>query len=238
MRGTPPIQRRPVTDALRASIVEDLPEINDIKDAELRANVIEAWAFSLAGSSFKRISDMPGEGNPDVLVLKRGDQSVHLRGVAHFAMKMVEEFAESHPEIKVDRDIVLAGALCHDIGKPYEFDPVNRKRWAEDPSRAGDPCLRHSVYGAHVCLSVGLPEEIAHIALGHSYEGDLMQRSLECLIVHRADHMWWSIAGGFGLLKAETAGMLETRKITPRALRTAKDREGQDDNGERPDAAG
>ncbi|MGY3647631.1 hypothetical protein ACVWW2_002922 [Bradyrhizobium sp. LM4.3] len=64
-----------------------------------------------------------------------------------------------------------------------------------------------------------------------------MQRSLECLIVHRADHMW-SIAGGSGLLKAETAGMLETRKVTPRALRSAKDREEQDDNGERPDAAG
>ncbi len=171
MRGTPPIKRRPVTEALRASIVEDLPEINDIQDAELRAKVIEGWAFSLAGSSYQRISDMPGEGNPDVMVLKRGDQSVHLRGVAHFAMKMVEEFAASHPEIRVDRDIVLAGALCHDIGKPYEFDPVNRKRWAEDPSRAGDPCLRHSVYGAHVCLSVGLPEEIAHIALGHSLEG-------------------------------------------------------------------
>ena len=137
MRGTPPIQRRPITDALRASIVEDLPEINDIKDAELRAKVIEGWAFSLAGSSFKRISDLPGEGNPDVLVLKRGNQTDHLRGVAHFAMKFVEEFESSHPEISIDRDIVLAGALCHDIGKPYEFDPVNRKRWAEDPSRAG-----------------------------------------------------------------------------------------------------
>ena len=88
MRGTPPIQRRPITDALRASVVEDLPEINDIKDAELRAKVIEGWAFSLAGSSYQRISDMPGEGNPDVLVLKRGDQTDHLRGVAHFAMKM------------------------------------------------------------------------------------------------------------------------------------------------------
>ena len=139
MRGTPPIQRRPVTEALRASIVEDLPEINDIKDAELRAKVIEGWAFSLAGSSYQRISDMPGEGNPDVLVLKRGDQTDHLRGVAHFAMKMVEEFETSHPEIRVDRDIVLAGALCHDIGKPYEFDPVNRKRWAEDPRAPAIP---------------------------------------------------------------------------------------------------
>ena len=128
---------------------------------------------------------------------------MHLRGVAHFAMKMVEEFAASHPEIKVDRDIVLAGALCHDIGKPYEFDPVNRKRWAEDPSRAGDPCLRHSVYGAHVCLSVGLPEEIAHIALGHSLEGQHIGLSTECYIVRHADHSWWHVAGALGLLKPE-----------------------------------
>ena len=119
-------------------------------------------------------------------------------------MKMVEDFAELHPEIKVDRDIVLAGALCHDIGKPYEFDPVNRKRWAEDPSRAGDPCLRHSVYGAHVCLSVGLPEEIAHIALGHSLEGQHIGLSTECYIVRHADHSWWHVAGALGLLKPDT----------------------------------
>jgi putative nucleotidyltransferase with HDIG domain len=204
MRGTPPIQRRPITDALRASVVEDLPEIDDIKDAELRAKVIEGWAFSLAGSSYQRISDLPGEGNPDVLVLRRGNQTDHLRGVAHIAMKFVEEFESSHPEVRIDRDIVLAGALCHDIGKPYEFDPVNRKRWAEDPSRAGDPCLRHSVYGAHVCLSVGLPEEIAHIALGHSLEGQHIGLSTECYIVRHADHTWWHVAGALGLLKPET----------------------------------
>ena len=91
-----------------------------------------------------------------------------------------------------------------------------------DRRAPGSPALRHPVYGAHICIAVGLPEEVAHIALGHSYEGDLMHRSLECLIVHRADHMWWSIAGGFGLLKAETAGMLEGRKIAPRAVRTVE----------------
>src|ERR1044072_6481356 len=143
MRGTPPIQRRPITDALRASIVEDLPEIKDIKDAELRAKVIEGWAFSLAGSSYQRISDLPGEGNPNILVLKRGDQSAHLRGVAHYAMKMVEEFETPTQEIRAVKDIVLAGPPSHEIGTPSDFDPVNKKRWAEDPSRPGDPCLRH-----------------------------------------------------------------------------------------------
>ena len=204
MKGTPPIRRRPITEELRASVVKDLPEINDIQDKELREKVIEGWCYSIAGSSYKRIRDMPGEGNPNVMVLKKGDQSEHLRGVARTAMVLVDEFQNAFPDVDVDRDIVLAGALCHDIGKPYEFDPVNRKRWAEDPSRAGDPCLRHSVYGAHICLAVGLPEEIAHIALGHSKEGTHIGLSTECYIVRHADETWWHLAGALGLLKPES----------------------------------
>ena len=111
----------------------------------------------------------------------------------------------------------------HDVGKAWEFEPENLKRWAADKSQSGSPSMRHPVYGAHICITVGLPEEIAHIALGHSYEGDLMMRSLECTIVHRADHLWWSIAGGFGLLKPEGAAMLEGRKIT--TARAARHRE-------------
>ena len=36
---------------------------------------------------------------------------------------------------------------------------------------------------AHVCLAVGLPEEVAHIALGHSMEGPFIGLSTECMIV-------------------------------------------------------
>jgi putative nucleotidyltransferase with HDIG domain len=195
------IERRAVTDEMRRSVLEDLPEIADIKNEDLRAKVIEGWAYSLSGSSFQRISDIPGEGNPDVLVLRRGNQTEHLRGVALLAMKFVEVFEATFPEVVIDRDIVLAGALCHDIGKPYEFDPVNMERWAKDPSRCGQPALRHSVYGAHVCLTVGLPEEIAHIALGHSLEGQHIGLSTECYIVRHADHTWWHVAGALGLLE-------------------------------------
>jgi putative nucleotidyltransferase with HDIG domain len=231
-------QPRPVTDALRATVLEDLPELARVRNEELRHKAIEAWAYALAETDFPRVTAIPGEATPGVFALKRGSQAIHLRSVARIAIAIADEFAQEFPEAMVDRDIVLAGALLHDVGKAWEFDRANRKRWEADKSQAGSPALRHPVYGAHICIAVGLPEEIAHIALGHSYEGDLMQRSLECLIVHRADHLWWSIAGGFGLLVAETAGMLESRKITPRALRPAKDREKQDDNGERADAAG
>jgi len=187
----------------------------------MRTKSIEAWAYSLAGSSFHRISDIPGEGNPGVMSLVRGSQADHLRGVAHLALATVKEFAATFPEIDVDRDIVLAGALCHDVGKPYEFDPENMARWNADPSRAGQPTLRHSVYGAHICLAVGLPEEIAHIALGHSLEGQHIGLSTECMIVRHADHTWWQIAGALGLLRPDSLSSAE-RMSRPRTIGRAR----------------
>lgn len=210
---------RPITDALRATVREDLPEIANIADPELRRLVVEAWAYSLARSSFGRITDIPPEGNPGLSVLKRGTQADHLRGVAGLALRIVVEFETTRPEVAIDREIVLAGALCHDVGKPYEFDPVRMARWAADPSAAGQPTLRHSVFGAHVCLAVGLPEEVAHIALGHSIEGTHIGVSTECMIVRHADHVWWQVAAATGLLKPESLGQAGPM-MRPRRLRT------------------
>jgi putative nucleotidyltransferase with HDIG domain len=212
-------ERRPVTDALRNTVVEDLPELADVKNEELRRKVVEAWAYALSETSFPRITAIPGEANPAMFALKRGSQADHLRGVARVATAIADDFSRAFPEAVIDRDIVLAGGLVHDVGKAWEFEPANRARWTADGSQAGSPSLRHPVYGAHVCITVGLPEEIVHIALAHSHEGELLNRSLECIIVQRADHLWWAVAGGCGLLEPATAGVLEARKITPRALR-------------------
>ncbi len=197
-------QQRVITEALRQTVVEDLPEINEIQNPDLRRKAIEAWAFSLAHSSFGRISDIPPEGNPGQSTLKRGTQADHLRGVTHLALAIADEFKATRPECIIDRDVVLTGGLCHDVGKPYEFDPINLRRWAEDPSAVGQPTLRHTVFGTFVCLSVGLPEEIAHIACAHSLEGQHLGLSTECMIVRHADHVFWQIAASLGLLKPES----------------------------------
>ncbi len=212
-------ERRPITQGLRDGVLEDLPEIALIAQEELRAKTIEAWAYALSGTGFDRIDDIPGEANPGMLRLRRGSQAVHLRSVTRIALAIADDFAATFPEARIERDIVIAGGLLHDVGKAWEFDPENLARWRADPSQAGLPALRHPVYGAHICLAVGLPEEIVHIALSHSHEGDFQQRSLEALIIHRADHPWWSIAGACGLLDAESGVILATRKITPRAPR-------------------
>jgi hypothetical protein len=54
----------------------------------------------------------------------------------------------------------------------------------------------------HLCLTVGLPEGVAHIAGGHSGEGELIQRSLEATIVHHADYAFWHVLAAGGLMEA------------------------------------
>lgn len=93
-----------------------------------------------------------------------------MRGVFRYTNVIAREFQDAYPAVSIDWGILLAGAACHDVGKPYEFDTENRQRWQRDPAGAGAPTFRHSVFGMHVCLTVGLPDEVAHIAVGHSFE--------------------------------------------------------------------
>jgi putative nucleotidyltransferase with HDIG domain len=193
-----------VTDELRARVREELPEVEEIGDAALRERVVEAWATALARSSFNAISEIEPSGNPGVNTLKRGTQTDHIRGVTRLAMKIADELASILTDLEVDRDVLIAGALCHDIGKPWEFDPENRERWKRRPHAAGLPSIRHPAYGAHICLSVGLPEEVAHCVAAHSGEGELLVRSLENTIIHHADYAFWGIAQAGDLLEPES----------------------------------
>ncbi len=218
MNDLPSLNPRPTTDELRKSVRDDLsPEIDLIRNSDLREKVIDAWSLSLTRSSYERLSDVPGWGAAGIFFLKRGNQADHLRGVARYAVMMTDDFIEHFPEVIVDRDIVVAGALCHDLGKPYEFDPVNQARWKADPSEVGDPTFRHSVYGVHLALTAGLPEKVAHICVGHSLEGQHFKLSAECSIVRHADHAWWMVAVALGLVEPDTieaAGRMATVRKT------------------------
>ena len=53
-----------------------------------------------------------------------------------------------------------------------------------------------------MALSVGLPEAVAHTAGAHSGEGELIQRSLENMLVHYADHAYWNVLERAGIKDA------------------------------------
>ncbi len=189
-------------DVLRKRVRESLPEIEQIKDPELRERAVEAWALALSQSEFERIEDIRPSGNPDSPALKQGTQADHLRGVARLALAMADALEQTVGPIGVDRDILLAASLCHDLGKPFEFSPANQSRWKANPAASGYPAMRHPVYGAHIALTVGLPEAVAHACGGHSAEGENILRSLENTIIHYADRAFWRVLARAGILDA------------------------------------
>ena len=199
--GMSDLEEVKVTNELRDRIRDELlPELDEIKDPDLRAKVVEAWAVAIAHSSFNAIGDLRASGKWNTDRLERGTQATHLRGVASVSMGIADAVMAQFPDLPLDRDILVAGALCHDVGKAYEFDPVKRRKRKNSPSKAGWPIIRHTQYGLHICLSVGLPEEVAHIAIGHSYEGEVLARSPECTVVHYADAAYWQTVRSSGLM--------------------------------------
>jgi putative nucleotidyltransferase with HDIG domain len=192
--------------ALRAGVWKSLPELKDISDPELREKTVDAWVLALSQTEFEHIEDVPPTGTLTSAYLKPPlTQADHMRGTAMIALGMVEGLEQIAGKTRINRDLVLSAALLHDVGKPWEVSPRNLARWKADPAATGNPSFRHSGYGAHICLTVGLPETVAHTAGYHSGggEGEWIQRSMENTIVYLADLAFWKMTERAGLLEEE-----------------------------------
>lgn len=187
---------------IRSGVLESLPEISQIKDEGLRDKVIEVHARALAETRYKRIDDIPG-GDPGGPSMKQGTQADHYRATATMAVGMARGMQEVLPHVEIDFDILIAAALTHDVGKAYEYEHWHR--WAEDRRRTGSPSIRHPAYGAHLALTVGLPEPVVHCVAVHSYmaEGSFVRASLETTIVQYADAAFWTTLEAGGHMQSE-----------------------------------
>lgn len=188
-------------EELRAGVRRSFPELDEIRDSELRDKVVEAWAYALSQTEYGSIEEIRASGGPTTPTMRQGTQAEHIRGVTRMAMAMADALQAVVGPLNINRDLVIAGALCHDVGKPFEFSPRNQARWRDNPAAVGYPSIRHPVYGVHVALTVGLPEAVAHAAGAHSGEGERVVRSLENTVVHHADHAFWDILTRAGALR-------------------------------------
>ena len=179
---------------IRQGVIQSLPMINEIQNEELRAKVLDAWALSLSENGYERIEEMEGSGSRGSYVL--GNQAQHILCVTRLALSMAEIIERTYDkDMEIDRDLLLAAGLCHDVGKPYEYNREKCQAWQDAPEKWGNPALRHTLYGVHIALTAGLPEEIVHVCGCHSPEGELVQRSLLATIIHHADKAAWRIPG-------------------------------------------
>lgn len=159
------------------------PEINWIKDEELKTKVLECWIYAIENSV---LSPEDLEVIPFSLLIKDCNVTFmnHKRTAVQLsvdiAKKMKENFGD---EIKIDMDLLIAGAILIDVGKLLEYDKVDGKLTT---SKAGK-LLRHPFSGVAIADRFGLPPEVQHIIAYHAKEGDLAKRNVEAIIVHHAD---------------------------------------------------
>ena len=193
-------------EQLRENVRRGLPELAEISDPDLREKVVAAWALALSETEFASIDEIRASGFPDSAPLTSGTQTDHIRGVTRMALGLADALEAVVKDFTVDRDVLIACAICHDVGKPFEFSPRNQKRWSENSALSGYPAIRHPAYGVHLALTVGLPETVVHSAGYHSGEGELVVRSLEVTIVRHCDRAFWQILDRAGCLQREDTG--------------------------------
>ena len=168
---------------MKKQLLALIPEIQMIKDPGLRKKTETAWQDAVARSGWT-IQDL--NGIPFTLLIPRTKINIieHTRAVTQTSLKIAEVLEEQYGgQVAIDRDILLAGALLHDIGKLFEY---RKDKGAFVKSREGE-LLRHPISGAAFAFSHGLPSEVVHIIAVHSKEGEGGKRTVEAIIVHHAD---------------------------------------------------
>ena len=170
-----------------ATIRELWPELDWIKNTELREKTAGTWELALEKSALS-----PEDLNVIPFTLLAGPNLKvsfmdHKRAVVHIARECGLKFNEFFKdELPVNIDVLIAGAILADVGKVLEYELDEKGKCIQ--GRYGK-YLRHPFSGVSLAEQCGVPPEVCHIIAAHAGEGDLVSRSVEATIVHHADFM-------------------------------------------------
>jgi len=97
----------------------------------------------------------------------------------------------------VNRDLLLTGALLHDIGKIYELSPMPYNEYTDDGQMLGHIIIGVEMIAAEVAKIEGFPHTLAslvkHIIISHHGEFEFgspkLPATTEATIIHYADNM-------------------------------------------------
>ncbi len=169
---------------MKEVVIRLLPEVNEIKDATLRENVIAAWEEAIA---FRGWTEELLRGIPFTLLAENVKITFidHVRAVCNMCIAVDKVLTESHGANKtpVNRDFLVAGALLADVGKLMEFEIVDGNPVKSDYGKH----IRHPFSGVGLAFKHNIPSEVMHIIATHSKEGNGEVRSPESIIFHHAD---------------------------------------------------
>ena len=146
---------------VRAHILACFPEIEQVTNNDLRQKTIDVFQMALERSTWQDLNQIP---NLFVSREPMGNYVRHNRTVVQMCIESARILTSFGHDI--DQDLIVAGALLHDVGKIVEYGSV-------DGEAVCNERLRHPLLGAHLALSCGMPDDLVHIIAVHAWEGEV-----------------------------------------------------------------
>lgn len=168
---------------MREKIKKIWPEIEWIKDSDIKEKTYKCWEYAIENSPLQP-EDL--ETIPFSLLINNCEISFmnHKRTAVHLSVEIAKIMEKNFTkDVKINWDYLISGAILIDVGKLLEYEIVDGKLSTSKDGKL----LRHPFSGVSVADRFGLPTEIQHIIAYHSKEGDLGKRTIESIIVHHAD---------------------------------------------------
>lgn len=155
------------------------PQINEIKDAKLKQDVIDIWQELWEMSEFEDIEALPTSGQISYPNLP------HSRSVLAMCLQIADTF-ETYHNVKVDRDVLIAAAILQDASKVVEYRPS--KSGSIEKTEIGKT-FPHAYWGAMLGAQRKLPAAVLHIIVTHSPSHAKFPESLEGKIIYYVDQL-------------------------------------------------
>ena len=160
-----------------------------IRDEKLRKKVIEMLENPTFEINGKRFSGLPFDVSPAGLSHHHcypGGYIEHVVSTANLAIAMCKSVEKVYHG-KVNRDLVIAGVLLHDIFKPATY--IVKENGSYGSSRLAD-YLDHLSLVTSELVRRGFPLELIHVVSAHHGDyGPIRPHTVEALICHLADLM-------------------------------------------------
>jgi putative nucleotidyltransferase with HDIG domain len=168
---------------MQKKLLSLMPEFQSIKDNALKVKTLKVWieAMEKKGWTVEDLLEMPF-----TLLIEHTPINIveHTRAVTLCSVQIADVLLEEYGDrISINRDILLSGALLHDVGKLFEYIREDNRFVKSEEGKL----LRHPISGAAFASKFDVPQEVLHIIAAHSKEGDGARKTVEAVIVNHAD---------------------------------------------------
>lgn len=168
---------------MKKKLLSLVPEFQSIGSFDLREKTLKVWteAMGKKGWEVEDLLEMPF-----TLLIEHTPINIveHTRAVTLCSVRIADVLLDEYKDrISIDRDVLLSGALLHDVGKLFEYNKEGGRFVKSEEGKL----LRHPISGAAFASQFGIPHEVLHIIAAHSKEGDGERKTVEAVIVNHAD---------------------------------------------------